>query len=199
MADGVPYPSAGPRRIAVHGASGSGKTSFAASIAHRLNVPVLELDSIYHQPHWTPLELGEFRTLVTGFTDQSEWVCEGNYRAVRDIVWARADLIVILDLPRRTVMRRLVARTTRRLLCRVELWNGNRESFRNVISRDPVRNILRWSWRTHAQYHDDVPRAAALQATHAVLKVLRRPGDVRRFLASNALERADVTLRPPAE
>jgi len=41
-----------------------------------------------------------------------------------------------LALPRWTVMRRLLARTVRRGIVRRELWNGNRESLRNLFSTD---------------------------------------------------------------
>ena len=43
---------------------------------------------------------------VTG----ERWVIDGNYTSqVKDLVWARADTVVWLDLPRRTVMRRIIS------------------------------------------------------------------------------------------
>jgi len=42
-------------RVCVVGCSGSGKTTFAALLAHKLGLPHLELDSIYHQSEWTSL------------------------------------------------------------------------------------------------------------------------------------------------
>ena len=43
-------------RIAVIGTSGAGKTTLARRLAGSLDVPHLELDAIYHQAGWEPLE-----------------------------------------------------------------------------------------------------------------------------------------------
>ncbi len=77
---------------------------------------------------------------------------DGNYSAVRDLVWARADTVVWLDLPRRTVMRQIIWRTVHRVALRVELWNGNRERWRNVFTRDPHESVIAWAWQRHAVY-----------------------------------------------
>jgi adenylate kinase family enzyme len=115
------------RRIALVGTSGSGKTWLGREIARRLAVPFVELDSIYHQPGWQPLPAEEFRRRVADIVAGAGWVIDGNYSAVRDVVWTRADTVIWFDLPRRVVMRQLVTRTLRRAITRAELWNGNRE------------------------------------------------------------------------
>ena len=63
------------------------------------------------------------------------WVVDGNYSAVRDLVWDRADTVVWLDLPRLVVVRRITTRSIRRVVRREELWNGNRERWRNLVTR----------------------------------------------------------------
>jgi thymidylate kinase len=175
-----------PTRIVVQGASGSGKTTLAQALAARLRFPHLELDGLFHQPNWTPLELERFRRAVEEFTDQPRWVIDGNYSHVRDIVWSRADVIAFIDLPKSLVMYRIVKRTMRRLIRQEEMWNGNRESFRNVISLDPAKNIMLWSWTTHAKYHEQVPREARANADHAQIVMLRTPREVDLFLESAA-------------
>jgi hypothetical protein len=50
------------------------------------------------------------------------------------VIWARADTVIWLDPPRRTVMRRVIWRTIRRVAGRAELWNGNRERWRNLLT-----------------------------------------------------------------
>ncbi len=140
------------RRVSVVGNSGSGKSTLARALATRLGVPHVELDAIYHQPGWQPLPVAEFRARVDRAIAGDGWVVDGNYSAVRDLVWARADTVVWLDLPRRTVMRQVVWRTVRRAVLRVELWNGNREPWRNLFTRDPEESIIAWAWHRHTVY-----------------------------------------------
>jgi adenylate kinase family enzyme len=182
LAPGVPA-----RRIVIQGVSGSGKTTLAAALATRLSSPHLELDGLFHQPNWTPLEVETFRSSVEAFTEQPQWIIDGNYSHVRDIVWLKADVIVFIDLPKSRVIFRIVKRTIRRLVRREELWNGNRESFRNVMSLDPTKNIVMWSWTTHARYHEQVPAEARAQADHAQIIVLETTQDVAAFLQSAQL------------
>lgn len=48
-------------------------------------------------------------------------------------MWARADLIVWIDLPLHIWMPRLLRRTGRRLRGREEIWNGNTETLRGAV------------------------------------------------------------------
>jgi len=173
------------RRVAVVGNSGSGKTTLASALAERLGVPHVELDSLFHQPGWTPRPDAVLRALVDERTTAPGWVVDGNYSQVRDLVWERADTVVWLDLPRAVVMRRVVARTLRRTVTREELWNGNREPWSNLWSRDPDRSIIAWAWRGQRHYRD-IYEAAVADPVHAQLDVirLRSPHAVRRFLRS---------------
>ncbi|HEY5267491.1 MAG TPA: AAA family ATPase [Acidimicrobiales bacterium] len=172
----------GPQRIVVQGPSGSGKTTLAQSLASSLGYPYLELDSVFHQENWTPLDANAFRDVVSTFAEQPRWVCDGNYRVVRDLLWGRADVIVFIDLPKWQVMTRIIKRTLRRALGRAELWNGNRESLRNLLSRDPERNIVLWSWNTHARYRETLPNEARIGAPNAEVTILRGSKAVGRFI-----------------
>ena len=48
-------------------------------------------------------------------------------------------------------MRRIIARTLRRVAGRVELWNGNRERWRNFFTLDKEESVIAWAWQTHAR------------------------------------------------
>lgn len=144
------------QRIAVVGSSGSGKTTTARAISSGLGVPHLELDSVYHQPGWTPLPTDEFQDAVRTFTDQDAWVVDGNYTSegITDVVWPRADTVVWLDLPRAEATRRVVIRTFRRLTRSEQLWNGNKEGWLNAVDPRPEHNVILWSWTRHTRVRD---------------------------------------------
>jgi adenylate kinase family enzyme len=140
------------RRVVIVGNSGTGKTTLADEVAERLRVPHVELDAHYHQAGWTPMPAREFAEVVREALDAADadaggWVVCGNYPAVRTSIWARADTIVWLDLPRQVVMWRVTRRSFGRVGRRTELWNGNRESLPNVLALgDPERSVVRWAW-----------------------------------------------------
>ena len=170
-------------RICVVGNSGSGKTTIARELAATLGIPNLELDAVFHQPGWQPLETGEFRRIVAEFTAGGGWVVDGNYSTVRDIVWNRADTVIWVDLPRHRVMRQLLRRTLRRMATRAELWNGNREQWSNVFRLDPQQSILLWAWTSHRKYRDRYLAALADPANeHLTFVRLRTPADAAALL-----------------
>jgi hypothetical protein len=109
------------------------------------------------------------------------WVIDGNYTSqVKDLVWARADTVVWLDLPIRVWLPRLSRRTLRRIVLREELWNGNRERFRNLFERP---NLFQWAWRKHFADRTFVPQWVGAYP-HVELVRLRSSREVRAFLAA---------------
>jgi hypothetical protein len=112
----------------------------------------VELDSIYHQPGWTPLSDDEFRARIAAATEPDTWVVDGNYSVIRDITWSRADTVVWFDLSFPTVMARTIRRTVRRVITREELWNGNKEPLSNLWSFNPEKSIIAWTATRHRVY-----------------------------------------------
>jgi adenylate kinase family enzyme len=172
------------RRVSMVGISGSGKTTAGRRLADSLQVPFIELDSIFHQADWQELTREDFRSEVAAAVAADGWVIDGNYSWVRDLVWDRADTVVWIDLPRATVMRRVMTRTLRRAVTRQELWNGNREPLSNFYKWDPMENIIRYTW---VKYTDSVERysAAMEDPQYAALRFirLRSPAQVAEFMA----------------
>jgi len=37
---------------------------------------------------------------------------------------------------------------------RKTLWNGNRESFLNLLETDPYENVVLWSWKQYSRYRE---------------------------------------------
>jgi adenylate kinase family enzyme len=135
-----------PRRVLVAGTSGSGKTTLAARIAALIDAPHVEIDGLFHGPSWA--KRPSFEDDVHAFSANPCWVTEWQYGSVRTHLAGLADLLVWLDLPKLTVMRRIVRRTVVRRLRRQQLWNGNVEPPLRTILTDR-EHIVRWAWNTH--------------------------------------------------
>ncbi len=138
--DGEQQSASVPERVAVIGVTGSGKTAFAARLAHLLGIRHIELDAIHWGPDWTPMAREEFAARVDALVRDGTWVVDGNYyRKLGDIVLSRADTVVWLDYGLPVILWRLLRRTVGRLVRREVLWGKNRETFRGqFLSRDSL-------------------------------------------------------------
>jgi len=147
------------RRVNVKGTSGSGKSTFAAELGRRLDLPYVELDALHHGPNWSEPTDEEFRTRVRAAMHAAPegWVIDGNYEVkLGDTVLGPADTIVWLDLPLGVKLRRLWRRTTRRIRDDVELWSGNKESWRGAVFG--WESLFVWMLRGHVRHRREWPR-----------------------------------------
>lgn len=168
------------RRILVIGQSGSGKSTLARTLSARLAIPWVELDALFHGPGWTPNPA--FVSAVETAISADAWVVDGNFSAVRDLLWSRADSVVWLDLPRTLTVRRAVLRTMRRAATRAELWNGNRERLSTVLR---ASHPIRWTWETHARHRAEYEqRLADPRWQQLEIARLRTPAEVAAWTAS---------------
>jgi adenylate kinase family enzyme len=157
------------RRINVIGTSSVGKTTMAAALAELLQVPHVELDALHWEPNWTEAPTPVLRERVRNAIAGDEWVVDGNYALVRDLVWARVEAVVWLDLPLRTVLWRYLRRTTRRVAGRQVLWGGNREHLStHLFSRD---SLLWWILTTYGRRRREYPPLLAGRPDLVVIRL----------------------------
>jgi adenylate kinase family enzyme len=157
------------RKFAIKGASGSGKSTLAAELARRLDLAHIELDALHHGPNWSEPTPERFRAIVQDALDSypEGWVADGNYDSKLDgLITDAADQVVWLDLPLALLLGRLWRRTSHRVRDNVELWNGNRESWRTAFwGRD---SLFAWTIRAYVRHRREWPR-----------RFVARPGFVR--------------------
>ena len=169
-----------PRRVIVIGTTGSGKTTLARQLAAIWQVPHTEQDAWNHLPNWQEAPTDQFRVQVAVFTAADAWVMDGNYSKARAIGWSRADTLIWLDYPAGVVFWQLLRRTLRRMSSREELWNGNREQWHTLLSKN---GILAWFFKTHWKRRRTTPLQIA-EYPHLQVIRLQSPREREQWLES---------------
>ena len=136
-------------RIIVLGCSGSGKSTLAPVLAARLALPYLASDPVYWTADWRPVP-ADVRVCAESATSAEAWVLDGNFDAERDLVWARAELAVWLDLPLMTTLSRVTRRNLGWRLGRQTVWGGNRMTLVKALTG--IRHTLRSYALKHRTY-----------------------------------------------
>ena len=170
------------KRVVVIGTSCSGKTTLANQLAQALGQDAIQLDALYWLPEWRPRSEHEFKQLVRDAVAEEEWVLDGNYIRLRDIVWTRATTIVWLNFSFPVVMYRALNRTFRRSIFREPFYSGNRESLRRAfLSKD---SILLWVLKSYWRHRREYPELLLQnQSKERKVIVVSSPGAAKRFLS----------------
>ena len=158
-------------------ASGNGKTTLGRELAGRLGVPFVEVDALVHGPNWTEISDQDLHAALAPTLAAAGWVIDGSYsRKLGRLVIDQADTIIWLDLPIHVWFPRLVRRSYGRMRSQETLWNGNRETMRDlIIGRD---SLFGYAMRSHFGRRRSWPR---LLAGKNVVR-LRTPAQVADFM-----------------
>ncbi|MBD3190980.1 MAG: hypothetical protein GF308_10070 [Candidatus Heimdallarchaeota archaeon] len=140
------------QRIAIFGSSGSDKSTLAKELGNLLGSRVTHLDDVFHGPHWRPLKIPRFQSLVEKRVEEDYWIIDGNYSEVRSMVLDQATLTIILDLPLLTISWRLIARTLSRntrfqLIEVTPLPFHVEKSGAGEVVLIAIIDLLRYAWR----------------------------------------------------
>jgi energy-coupling factor transporter ATP-binding protein EcfA2 len=175
---------AGSDRILILGGTGSGKTTLARELAAALQVPHVELDSLYFGPEFSTAPLPLLRERTSAAIAGDRWVTDGNKSAVRDLVWPRADTIVWLDYPLGLRLWRLAKRARGRTsVLRAEAAETGSKKGLPAQLFAAARGVLT-ALRSHAGQRREYPRMFAEPANeHLAVVRLRSPRATRQWLA----------------
>lgn len=167
-----------PLRIITIGISSAGKSTLAKKLALEHNLDYIELDHLNWKPNWTESSREEFSSKVTNALDESEkriteglvngWITDGNYRAIREILWSRASFAIWLDYSFSVVFIRGLIRALTRIIYKLEVCNGNIETWSATFaSRD---SILLWIISMHKPLQRELPKQLS---EHPNIKLIR--------------------------
>jgi adenylate kinase family enzyme len=143
-------------RLHVTGHSCTGKSTLAAQIAEKFDIPCVELDALNWLPGWVGLNVTDPERLaerIRATTAGESWVLAGSYESfVQPLCWPRLDALIFLDLPRWQLIPRVLGRSWRRWRSHELLWGTNYEKFwpqLAVWNRED--SLVWWIWTQHAR------------------------------------------------
>lgn len=172
------------KRVVIVGVTGSGKSTLAERLARRFDMDFIELDALHWEPNWQEAPADIFRARVEKASQADKWILAGNYRAVRDITWPKADALIWLDYPFLLVLWQLTRRNFKRWWTRELLWGTNYEPFwihLKIWSKASLYNwLIQTYWRRKKEY-----ALLLSQPEHRHLKVIRfrHPRETEAWLA----------------
>lgn len=88
------------QRISVIGCPGAGKSVLSARLHVATKLPLIYLDSIYHDPrHNYKAEVGDWLEMIAGITSKEKWIIDGDFVNTFDTRFEASDTIIFLDFP----------------------------------------------------------------------------------------------------
>lgn len=183
------------RRVVIYGNGGSGKSTLARTLAITMRAAHVELDALAFTGDYEPVDPAVLRRAFEDAIGADRWVVEGMHRDELTRALQDADAFVWLDLPLRTVARRLVQRVL------VQLVTGRRRHGRRTTLRSARRLELPFVRKTvasHARRRAHGARLVALASSRGVTGVhLRSARQARRWVRDVVDDqRRDVDVVP---
>jgi adenylate kinase family enzyme len=148
-------------RIVILGRGGAGKSALAQRLSRILDLPVIELDSIFWQSGPRPTPEREWAETQRTLVARDRWIIDGDlgpYDTGLELRLRAADTVIVLDFP----LWRCVWRALRRSRENREFWG--------------------WVFRYRRDSLPILTKAIATHASHATVHILRNPRQVRRHL-----------------
>ncbi len=90
----------------------------ARRIAEEFALPVIDIDSLRREAGKSAAPEDTFSRLIAESVKADNWIIDGSYTSVQDIIWSRADAIVWLDFPFWVFCWRLIKRSFYRMFIR---------------------------------------------------------------------------------
>jgi len=163
-----------------------GKSTLARAIARKLDLAYIEIDAIQHLPGWQMRPKDEVETIINQCMVSSTggWVTDHNYRSILE----RAESIIVLELPFRTVFWRRLKRSLHRAWTQELVCGGNTETFKqHLLTRESA--ILE-AWVRRKSYGRIYEALSPDMPTEADVFYIRTTRQLNQFYEAHGLSRS---------
>lgn len=174
------------KKVIVIGCPGSGKSTFSTKLAKLTHLPLIHLDSLYHQEHWDSdqaVKKQQWSDTVTSLVKDDQWIIDGNYKSTMDIRIEAADTIIFLDYSRALCMWRTLVR---RWQFRNKKRSDMPSSWKEKISYD----FLKLIWNYNTEQRPNLIAELEKRSYQKEIHILKTPQDADNFLKKMAVGKA---------
>ena len=127
-------------KIRIIGCSGSGKTYLAKRLSEKYNIPNFDLDDIQwdnsQNSYGVKMPIEKRNQMLNDILQQPDWIIDGVYYSWVQKSFEDADIIYVLDMPKRLYRFRIIKRFVKR---KIGLEKGKKETLKSVY------NLLKWT------------------------------------------------------
>lgn len=138
-----------PKKIAIIGCAGSGKTTLAFQLKEKFNLPIYHLDQYHWKPGWERTEEEIFNKIHTELCKQAEWIIEGSYYRHFYERACYADVIIFLDVPRYKCIWYVLKRS---VINWGKIIPGNPKDCKQELLSFKFLEFLYWVWTFNKRY-----------------------------------------------
>ena len=157
------------QKIAIIGNAGTGKTTLAIELHKKTGFPLYHLDHYFWKPGWVEPDRAEFEKIHNALCDKEYglpadcvrrsssakvealcegWIIEGMAIRFAEYRFAKADVIIFLDIPRYCCFWRIFKRTYKN-------W-GKEHCAPGCPERGPTLKFLRFVWNFNYGHRDKI-------------------------------------------
>lgn len=127
-------------KIRIIGCSGSGKTYLAKRLSEKFHIPNFDLDDIQwdnsQNSYGVKMPIEKRNEMLNDILQQPDWIIDGVYYAWVLKSFEDADVIYVLDIPKRVYKFRIIKRFIKR---KIGFEKGKKESIKSVYK------LLKWT------------------------------------------------------
>jgi len=124
------------KRIHIVGIYGSGKSTLAKKLHKIFGYKIYDLDEIKYKRKYDQIRsVKERLKIVKHISNKKTWITEGAWLDYAIDLYKKADLVIFLEIQKRTLYKRIITRYFKRKLSKKEYFENNLKTTKNIIKK----------------------------------------------------------------
>jgi len=166
------------KRVCVIGCGGAGKSTFSKTLALKINLPLIHLDTLFWKAGWIEEEQKIFDQKLSNALAGEKWIIDGNFQRTMPVRFEKTDTIFWLDYPTWRCLYGVFKRLfTEYGQTRSDMAEGCKESFDWPF----LKYVLNFRKKTRPQILNILEENAG----HCQIIIFQHPKDVQNWIDKN--------------